>query len=378
MAHVRSAAEILKQYGGEVPFAAWLKAYFREHKKFGSKDRRQVADLCFCYFRLGGALPHFSMEDRILAGQFFCHPESNLVAQAKPEWLPMEHALLGEKLNFLSDEASLQIFPFFEKISHEIDKQAFALSFLQQPDVFLRLRPQKEKAVVETLQRKGVPFQQEGACLRLPSGTKADAVLRIDEDVVVQDISSQQVLSPLQAAHTKTQFSAWDCCAASGGKTILLHDAYPKATLAVSDIRESIIFNLRNRLKRAGITNYRSFVADISSPQFSMSQKFDVIICDAPCSGSGTWGRTPEQLVYFKKEKIAHYAGLQKAIAQNASRNLKKGGHFLYITCSVFRDENEEVVEHLQQTTGMHLLSQQYFKGYDKKGDTLFAALFTI
>ncbi|HEV7330682.1 MAG TPA: methyltransferase domain-containing protein [Flavisolibacter sp.] len=378
MAHVRSAAEIVTQYNGEVPFASWLKTYFRNHKKFGSKDRKRVADLCFCYFRLGHAFEQFSTEDRILAGQFLCHSQSEVVAQCKPAWQQLNSAPLVEKLHFLDAGAINQLFPFPGHISPEIDKDAFLLSFLRQPDVFLRLRPGKEKNVADKLQSDGVSFLQEGACLRLQSGTKADEILRIDEEVVVQDISSQRVLEPLRATLTKMQFSAWDCCAASGGKTILLHDMYPKARLTVSDIRESIILNLKNRLKRAGITDYRSFVTDVSSPQFSLSQQFDVIICDAPCSGSGTWGRTPEQLVFFKKEKIAHYTGLQQSIATNASKCLKKGGLFLYITCSVFIDENEQVVKHLTQTTGLQLLSQQYFKGYDKKGDTLFAALFTI
>jgi 16S rRNA (cytosine967-C5)-methyltransferase len=361
-----------------MPFATWLKTYFRQHKKFGSKDRKRVADLCFCYFRLGHALKQYSLEDRILAGQFLCHPHSSLVASAKPEWETMMHTSPEEKLAFLDTPAIQQLFPFPDRISPEIDKQAFVLSFLQQPDIFLRLRPGKEKLVVDKLQDAAVPFQQEGACIRLASGTKADEMVRMDEEAVVQDISSQQVLEPLKVHLVKKQFSAWDCCAASGGKTILLHDAYPKASLTASDIRESIILNLRNRLKRAGITNYRSFVADVSSLQFSLSQQFDVIICDAPCSGSGTWGRTPEQLVYFKRDKIAHYANLQYSIAANASRHLKKDGFFLYITCSVLVDENERITDRLSQTTALQLLSQQYFKGYDKRGDTLFAALFTV
>ena len=378
MAYVGSAVEIIRQYNGEIPFASWLKAYFRAHKKFGSKDRKQVANLCFCYFRIGHALEHFSLEDRIVAGQALCHSPSNFITQYKPEWQPMNSAPLAEKLHFLDAEAINQLFPFPDQISPEIDRDSFILSFLLQPDVFLRLRPGKEKVVVDKLQSEGIPFQQEGTCIRLSSGTKTDETLHIDEEAVIQDISSQRVLDPLQAVLSKTQFSAWDCCAASGGKTILLHDAYPKARLTVSDIRESIIRNLKNRLKRAGIANYRSFVADVSSSQFSLPQQFDVIICDAPCSGSGTWGRTPEQLVFFKKEKIAHYANLQRSIAANASRYLKKEGFFLYITCSVFVDENERVVESLQQTTNMKLLSRDYFKGYDKKGDTLFTALFTI
>lgn len=378
MAHVRSAAVILKQYNGEMPFAAWLKGYFRNHKKFGSKDRKQVADLCFCYFRLGHAFEHFSLEDRIFTGQFLCYSQSSLVAEYKQAWQPMMNTPLLEKIKFLDSQATHQIFPFPDRISPEIDKNTFVLSFFQQPDVFLRLRPGKEKFVVDKLRSEGIPFLQEEASVRLAAGAKIDEILRIDEEAVVQDISSQRVLEPLKAHLTKTQFSAWDCCAASGGKTILLHDTFPKARITVSDIRESIILNLKNRLKRAGLTNYTSFVADVSSPQFSMSQQFDVIICDAPCSGSGTWGRTPEQLVFFNKEKIAHYAGLQLGIATNASRYLKKGGFFLYITCSVFVDENEQITERLSQTTDLQLLSQQYVKGYDKKGDTLFAALFTV
>jgi 16S rRNA (cytosine967-C5)-methyltransferase len=172
------------------------------------------------------------------------------------------------------------------------------------------------------------------------------------------------------------QFSAWDCCAASGGKTILLHDHFPSAKLTATDIRENILINLRNRLKRAGIRSYQAFVADLVGKSF-LSQKFDVIICDAPCSGSGTWGRTPEQLHFFTREKIDHYAGLQKKIALNASRSLKPGGYFLYITCSVFYLENEDVVAYLQQNSGLKLVVQQYHTGYDKKGDTLFTALFT-
>ena len=373
-----SAAKIITEYDGVIPFATWLKQYFRQHKKFGSKDRKRVADLCFCYFRLGHAFEELPLEDRILAGQVLCHPRNSLQAQSPAEWEAMIDTSLLERVTNADKETIDRIFPFPDRISPEIDKQAFLFSFLQQPDMFLRLRPGKEKIVVDKLKGAAIPFRQEGACIRLAPGTKADEILRMDEEAVVQDISSQQVLEPLKAHLSKRQFSAWDCCAASGGKSILLHDAYPKSDLTGSDIRESIILNLKNRLRRAGITNYRSFVADVSSPQFTLSQTFDVIICDAPCSGSGTWGRTPEQLVYFKKEKIAHYTNLQHSIAANASRCLKKGGFFLYITCSVLVDENEKVTERLAQTTDLKLLSQQYFKGYDKKGDTLFAALFTV
>ena len=377
--YLLSAQTILAHYTGNVPFAAWLKNHFRLHKKFGSKDRKLIADLCFCFFRLGNSFNDKSVEERLLIAQFLCHSQSPFIQELRPEWAEKLNLPVKEKFGFLNNSQQQQIFPFAEEISPQIDEPLFSLSFLQQPDLFLRIRPGKEQQVLKKVRDAGISFLEEGDALRLPINTKADEFLCIDEEVVVQDISSQQVLTPLLAYRKDINqpFTAWDCCAASGGKTILLHDTFPAAKLTVSDIRESILANLKNRLKRAGIQHYRSFVADISKPHFSLPQTVDFILCDAPCSGSGTWARTPEQLIFFKKEKIDDYALLQKNIARNAATNLKQGGYFLYITCSVFQKENEDVVAYLQQHAGLEPLSQNYFKGYDNKADTLFAALFT-
>jgi len=156
----------------------------------------------------------------------------------------------------------------------------------------------------------------------------------------------------------------------------MLHDYYPEVDLTVSDKRESIIVNLKKRFKDAGITNYKSFVADLTASDFGLrSSDFNLIICDAPCTGSGTWSRTPEQLFYFEKEKISHYAALQKKIISNIIAHLKPGGFLLYITCSVFKKENEEVVDFIKQEFHLQLVKMELLKGYDKKADTMFAAL---
>ena len=379
-AYLQSAQSILMQYDGVVPFAAWLKNFFKQHKKFGSRDRKLVADLCFCYFRLGSASKSMSIEEALLHGQFLCHGNSSFITELKPEWVT-EHDLTAEKkLIWLGlDESSL--FPFLSAVSSEIDRKGFAISHLTQPDLFLRIRRNKRNAVIKKLESAKISYSMEDDTVRLANNTKIDDVLLLDEEVVVQDKNSQKVLDALQSFSTDTEhhsFTAWDCCAASGGKSILLHDLFPAVQLSVSDIRESILHNLRNRFKRAGIQQYESFVTDVSSVQFHSKKKYDVILCDAPCSGSGTWGRTPEQLTYFKQEKIDHYAKLQKQIAVNASKSLKEGGLFVYITCSVYKKENEEVVDFLQQHTTLTLVSQEYKKGYSEKADTLFTALFRL
>lgn len=380
--YITSAKGIIELYDGTVPLSAWLKNYYSQHKKFGSKDRRFISHLCYSFYRLGKAFDPLPIEERIKLAQFITSEQSTPLLEAiNNDWNNKASLSIAEKLSLLNvSPDEVNIFPFLTHLSSEIDPQNFTRSHLIQPDLFLRIRPRKEQAVAAKLSNHNIPFQQVTPnSIRLSNATKTDDILELDKEAVVQDLSSQQVLAPLLEviADKHTSLSAWDCCAASGGKSLLLRDNYPNINLTVSDVRKSILINLERRFARAGIKNYRSFVADVSSPGFSRKDQFDLILCDAPCSGSGTWGRTPEQLVFFKEEKINYYSDLQKKIATNAARRLKGGGYFLYITCSVFREENEGVVEHLQKNTALTLLSMRYIKGYDLKADTLFVALFT-
>jgi 16S rRNA (cytosine967-C5)-methyltransferase len=148
--------------------------------------------------------------------------------------------------------------------------------------------------------------------------------------------------------------------------------------LTVSDTRKNILENLKKRFTKAGIKNYHSFVSDlsISRPQQSILEKQDLIIADVPCSGSGTWARTPEQLYFFTKKKIDDYAILQQKIVSNAIKVLNENGYLLYITCSVFKKENEDNMDFIQKNLNLQLIKSEYLQGDQMQADTLFAALF--
>jgi len=142
-------------------------------------------------------------------------------------------------------------------------------------------------------------------------------------------------------------------------------------------VRPSIIQNLKQRFANAGIKTYKSFVADLTNSKLPIpNSQFDLIICDAPCTGSGTWSRTPEQLYFFQHEKIGVYTSLQKRIVGNAISFLKTNGHFLYITCSIFQQENEIVAAFIENELHLELIKMELLKGYHQKADTMFAALF--
>lgn len=384
--YLNTAINLIQQYNGSMPLSHFLKQYFALHKKHGSKDRKYITHLCYCYYRTGHALAALNVEERIKASLFLCNAEAReWQVLFKEEWLKNWNKELSVKISFIKTIYPFfyaeQIFPLGDALSETIDATAFSQSHLIQPDLFLRIRPGKKADVIEKLKANNIIFNElTDECFALTATTKIDTVLSVNKEVVVQDYSSQKIQAflQLQTANHKLQTKVWDCCAASGGKSILAVDTINNITLTVSDVRPSIINNLKKRFAEAGIKKYNSFIADLTNPQFNTPHSpFGLIICDAPCSGSGTWGRTPEQLFFFNEEKIKEYADLQKKIAQNVIAKLAKHGYFLYITCSVFKQENEEVAAFICNNCNMQLVKQELIKGYDKKADTMFAALFT-
>src|SRR5687767_1283294 len=147
--YLNSAVQILQTYTGNEPFASFLKKYFASRKKYGSNDRKRISHLCYCYFRLGKAEVILPVEERILAGLFFCSNGSNEMLNAlKPEWNNNVSLPLQEKCSMINMQyPSVNVFPWKEELSEGIDHEKFAASFFIQPDLFLRLRPGKESIV---------------------------------------------------------------------------------------------------------------------------------------------------------------------------------------------------------------------------------------
>ncbi len=321
--HQNIAQKLIAEYQGPTPLALYLKKYFAANKKHGSKDRKSISALCYDHFR-------------------------NLSAQ----------------------------FPLQEIISSAIDLPAFLQSHLQQPLLFIRIRPGKRELVEQALQNASIVYEiLKENTFSLANTTSLQKVIHLNKDAVIQDLNSQALASLLKLIPiTEKPLVVWDACAASGGKSILIKDYIPNAQLHVSDIRENILFNCEKRLKEAGIQPASVQVVDITLP-FAIKKQFDFIFADLPCSGSGTWGRTPENLVGFTEKQLEIFTTLQSKMLYHLTPALKVGGYLLAATCSVYKNENEDQIQKLMATNKFKLIQQQYFIGYEKQADTLFGAL---
>ncbi len=386
--HLRTAVLILESFRGEQPFALFIREFFRADKKYGSRDRRQITHLCYCYFRTGHLADSLPLEEALLAGLFLCSEEPNLLLTGlRPEWESLLKQPMEDKLKTVGLAWHPQsFFPGADSISEHTDRDPFLRSHFTQPDLFLRIRPGGRERVLKALDMAAIPHRSAGEdTLALPNGSKVEEILSLDKDVVVQDLSSQRVggLMKKLKRNDSPPLTVWDCCAASGGKSIMAIDLLGAVTLTVSDLRQNILHNLEGRFNRAGIPNnsYQHFVADLSTPASlkrhpELSKGFDLLLADVPCSGSGTWGRAPEHLRFFREQQIREYALLQRKIIDNTLAYVNEGGHYLYITCSVYRQENEEQAAYIAQQENMQLIEQVWLNGSVERADTMYAALF--
>jgi 16S rRNA (cytosine967-C5)-methyltransferase len=376
---LKTFQRILDEYPAETPLSKFLPGFYRQNKQMGSTDRRIAGRLLYNYFRLGKALPGLPPDERLFIAEFLCNTQLNSFLQHfKPDWAACIGFGMDEKLGMVkaaNPEFDLtQLFPWTSQLSAGIDKDTFLRSFFVQPDLFIRVYKGFESQVRIALTAAEIVFKDEGnGCFSLPNGTRLETLIPNPHWFEVQDLSSQRTAKYFKPGKWD---SWWDTCAASGGKSLLLHDLEPTVKLVVSDIRESILTNLDERFQQAGLTKYQKKLLDLTQNNDLIlhDYAFDGIILDAPCSGSGTWGRTPEMISQFDSHKIEFFQRLQQNIVRNVVRYLKPGKPLIYITCSAFKAENEGVVGFMLKELGLKLEEQRVLKGYENKADTMFVA----
>jgi len=136
-----------------------------------------------------------------------------------------------------------------------------------------------------------------------------------------------------------------DLCAAPGGKTTLIADRIPDSHVIASDVSARRLATVEAAVGNQQLTNISLRVIDGSQSLPFKPDSFDRILVDAPCSGTGTLRHNPEIRWRLSEDDIHRLAVQQDLLLQNAVGVLKPGGRLIYSTCSIEREENEDVVE---------------------------------
>lgn len=382
--HVEFALTCLAKHEKGKPFHPTLHRYFKENKKFGSRDRRTIKNLCYNWFRLGYSLHGLTKKEQVFLAYLVIEPtlpEEMLLGFDRfvlpPSWLEWK---LTDRLSFVEKTLNWSqgsVFPAMDQVSSQVDETLFIEHQFSQPLVWFRCRNENEYDDVKA-KLPDVVVKENGA-LGVAVGHQIESN-GVSKRVEIQDYSSQEVYGSLALDQVQ---SIWDCCCASGGKSLILLDKSKSINVYGSDNRKSILTNF---LTRTGRHRYRvwSAVLDLAKKTtrikfsskenevFITNPSFDMILADVPCTGSGTWNRNPEFKYSFDGD-VERYCELQEQIVTNAWYFLKPGGKLIYSTCSVYEQENENLIKRVS-LPDMEVVKSGYVHGYNQQSDSMFFA----
>jgi len=256
------------------------------------------------------------------------------------------------------------IWPAF---TNNFDENAVAegQAMLARPPLDLRvnsLKTDRKSALAKLKDFGGVACKLSPMGIRIEAGSKLDRLPNIQSDPVflmgeveIQDEGSQ-IVSMLTDA--KPGETVLDYCAGGGGKTLALAaDMGNEGTIYAYDIDKRRLAPLYARAQRAGATN----VDVVQPPQANLKKlrgSIDRVLVDAPCTGSGTWRRHPDAKWRLSLSTLEVRMSEQKVVLEQAKQYVRPDGLLIYITCSLFAEENEgQVYNFLEENKEFELLS---------------------
>ncbi|MBR6975656.1 MAG: RsmB/NOP family class I SAM-dependent RNA methyltransferase [Ottowia sp.] len=341
----------------ERPADATLTQTFRQQRA-GQRERAAIASTLYAVLR---RLRHFEMlarsgsggRERRLAILGWGGEMDALRAAISPQEWAWREAALAQPLDDMPDYCRHNLPDWLadtlRRRMREWDVQALAAALLEEAplDVRVNTLQAKRDAIAEELRGQGLEVQETPHSpwgLRLqgrPALHRLDAFER--GDIEVQDEGSQ-LLALLVGARRGEMVA--DYCAGAGGKTLAL-GAMMRGTgrLYAFDTSARRLSALTPRLSRSGLSNIYPIVITGESDQRvrRLAGKLARVLVDAPCSGLGTLRRNPDMKWRQSPEKVKALAEQQREILTSAARLVQPGGRLVYATCSLLREENEDV-----------------------------------
>jgi 16S rRNA C967 or C1407 C5-methylase (RsmB/RsmF family) len=349
----------------QAPIDFFLHKYFKANHSIGSNDRKEIAEFVYQYIRWQGLVHHFVQGDLV----------------NKIEWLSQHNPK-----DFLTQESiPLHIrlsFPkvYFEILRHSLSEKElieFCLVSNEKAPITIRCNPLKITRD-ELLNRLKDRFEVTPTSLS-PFGIQIHGKANLFQTpefeqglFEMQDEASQLVGFMVKAS---PKDAVLDYCCGAGGKTLsFAHQLQGHGQIYVHDVREQALLEAKKRFNRAGIQNFQILTKG-STTWKQKKHKMDWILVDAPCSGSGTLRRNPDQKWKFTIDMLNELVTLQRSIFEEALNFLKPSGKIVYATCSILKEENQSQIDHFCKEFKLKLTSDP-FTSIPKSGemDGFFAA----
>ncbi len=188
--------------------------------------------------------------------------------------------------------------------------------------------------IKQELEAKGIQLeaaQMVRHAWRVVAGDVTTTTAYRERRLAIQDEASQLVALLARGSRIL------DCCAAPGGKSAIAAEQNPSALIVSMDLHLH-----RVKLMRELIRSRNLLAAD--ARQLPFTPDFDCVLTDMPCTGTGTLARNPEIKLRLHPDDLVRLTGLQSEILDSASMHLRPGGTIVYSTCSLEREEGEEIV----------------------------------
>lgn len=208
-----------------------------------------------------------------------------------------------------------------------------------------KLKTNKEE-IIKTLEGKNIEYKEtEYDDFLILEKVKNVENLELFKNgfFTIQDISAgltAKILNPQKGE------SVLDACSAPGGKTTYIAELMNnEGNIDAWDIHEHRTKLVEETASRLGINIIRTQVKDATIYDESLENKYDKILLDVPCLGIGVIKRKPDIKWQRKPEDIKEITNIQQKILENCSKYLKKGGFLVYSTCSILKEENEQVIQ---------------------------------
>jgi len=368
-ARLAAAASVLDSIAqGRQPAEAVLKAWGAANRYAGSKDRRAIADRVYKVLRARGRLV-WAMGGRE-DGRALVIGSLSLIDALPLEEIEALHSGEGygprplskqERARITAGESDLPgwVAAGLPEFAVEDFKATFGDRWTEEarelmaPRAPIDLRvngllttvADAEAALKEAgLSPEPTPYSAWG--LRLasepPPNVQALEAFKAGH-IEIQDEGSQ-IVSWLSGA--APGMTAVDYCAGGGGKTLALAQAMQaQGTLVACDVVQKRLDNIRPRLTRAGVAADLCLLGQNGGGIEDLNGQADLVFVDAPCSGSGTWRRRPEDAWRLTADEVERLHALQVRILSQASQLVKPGGRLVYVTCSMLSRENEASVD---------------------------------